>query len=123
GRAGEALPLYRRSLAAFAAKPTLDPPRFAACRLDYGAALAQTGASEEALRVFLAEAEGGGPQAASAARNAAVLLRQRGETDRLVALLTTAVSKHPEDAVLAAMLRSVRASAAPTAGREDDEPP
>jgi len=123
GRAGEALPLYRRSLAAFAAKPALDPVRFAACRVDYGAALAQTGDTEAALRVFLAEADSGGPQAASAARNAAVMLRRRGDGKRLMAFLGAAVTRHPEDRVLAAMLREVRASAAPTTAGEDGERP
>ncbi len=108
GRAAEALLLYRRSLAAFAAHPGLDAGRFAACRLNYGGALAQAGATDAALRVFLAEADRGGPQAAPAARNAAVLLRQRGETERLVSFLAAAAARHPEDRVLAAMLRDAR---------------
>ncbi|MEL7061691.1 MAG: hypothetical protein AAGN46_16815, partial [Acidobacteriota bacterium] len=106
-RPAEALPSYRRALAAFTRRPD---QRAAAVRaaVDYGVALAETGDTARALEVLLPLAEQP-PHSAQAAANAAVLLRQLGERDRLDALLRKSVERHPDDLRLRRMLDALRA--------------
>ncbi len=100
-----ALPLYREALVRLE-RTASDADWRPACEVNYGLALAGTGAREAALAHLLAVAARP-PYPPLAARNAAVLLVEGGRIAEARRVLAAVLDRHPAEPGLAAMLGDI----------------
>lgn len=100
-----ALPLYREALVRLE-RTASDADWRPACEVNYGLALAGTGAREAALAHLLAVAARP-PYPPLAARNAAVLLVEGGRIAEARRVLAAVLDRHPTEPGLAAMLGDI----------------
>ena len=102
-RPTEAIPLYEKALELHTKEGSPDPLAVRRVQINYGAALAQVGRRDEALRVFL-QTVAAPPISPDGACNAALLLTEGGQAARAEQVLLAARTAAPEEKAIWACL-------------------